>query len=256
LESVLLGNGYIRKNITKNIHMQKQIITAFVIAIILSLSLGTFFGNLYTNRHKQTEIKNSAEASYKSGWSDAMKTLKEAGSLGILPEGMEIKTLSGTIQSISENSLTVKVSDPNLMSSVSLVVRTITVDANTKIRVLTQRDSSQVQKEMVTFTNTLKNNSIDPQNMPTPPVLQDSHDGSKTDLKEGQVVMIESVEDIRDKVTFTATEIKIQPISDVSQLPRMMQDTDLPTPPLPVSIPQTGSSSLPKTTDVPTSPTR
>lgn len=188
--------------------MQQKLITIFL--IIVSLCAGIFIG---TKIAYTTAPEKSVDSTYSAGWAAAIKALYGNEIAPPLPGGMELKNFTGTIQSISGNTLTVKVNSPLLMSTPELVTRTVLVNSNTKISQLSLRDPLQVQKEFDAFNEKIKKQAnlppTNPGDMPIPPQTQESKAATITDFKESQIIEINAAEDIQNKQEFTATEIQI-----------------------------------------------
>lgn len=188
--------------------MRQRILTIFL--IILSFGVGIFIGV----KIKKTNAPAGTNNTYQAGWDGAMKALGESGGVPIFPEGIEIKSLNGAVSAASGNAITVKVSTPGLIGTPELVTRTVTVSNNTKIVRLVQKDPAQFQKEMQEFQDKIKQQQgqplSGPQDLPTPPEFQDKKDANIGDIKVGQMIMVQSGEDIKNKQQFVATEIQIQ----------------------------------------------
>lgn len=193
----------------------------FVFLFLLVFLFGFFLGNksgLLQKSGVPESISKGQENTFQAGWDAAKARLKQS-SYGIaIPDGMEIKNVSGTIQKIAGNKLTVKIInslDP--LSDPDLDTRIITVDANTKISLAVQKDPVQWQKEMQDFQDKIQQQptQTDPAQAPTPilpPIPFDTKDIKVADLKENQQVSVTANEDIKDKKEFTAVQIDAQEI--------------------------------------------
>lgn len=228
--------------------MQQRIL--LILAIILSLGIGIFAGTKISKKAVPQGAATSADNTYQSGWDAAMKTLKDSGSLPQLPEGTEVKNITGTIEAVSGNAITLKVTMPGLISTPALATRTVTIDGSTKILQLVQRDQAQIQKEFEVFNEKMKaqqsNPSSNPQDPPYPPQMQDKKDASVGDLKIGQIITIQAAEDIKNKQQFVATEIQIQQVATTpGNLPQL--------PTLPAATPTVSTSGV--ATPAPAAPT-
>ncbi|MEI7890803.1 MAG: hypothetical protein WCI36_02440 [bacterium] len=188
-----------------------------IIAGILMLILSTGVGFVIGNKTSKNGNVAGGENTYQAGWDGAMKTLKDSGSVPTMPEGIEIKNINGTIESINGNEIKIKVSTPGLINTPALTIRAVTIDGNTKIVQLAQRDQAQIQKEMEAFNEKMKNKqadaAIDPRDFPTPPQMQEEKPATIADLKVGQMIMITTGEDIKTKQAFVALEIKFQQLN-------------------------------------------
>lgn len=207
--------------------MQQKTFIIFAIAIIIALGLGIFIGNRYPKSSMPADVSGlKPENTYQSGWDAAMKTMKDSGVFPGAPEGVPITLLSGEVVSVSGNTITVKVTDPTLMGNVNMITRTISVDSNTKIQTFTQKDDTLIQKETEIYDEQVKkfseNASDNPSSFPVPPSFQIAQDADLTSIKEGQSITVETKDDIRDKQSFVATKIQIQPTIEMT-LPEIPQ---------------------------------
>ncbi|MFZ2226087.1 MAG: hypothetical protein WA064_01050 [Candidatus Moraniibacteriota bacterium] len=247
--------------------MTTKTLIATIILIILFFGTGIFLGT----KIKKTSAPSNQENTYQAGWDAAKKQLEKKG-IGSVPAGMEIKNLSGTIDLISGNTLTLKnVSSADILSDPSLDTRIVQVSADTKFYQLVQKDGAQFQKEMEDFQKKMQEQaaSATPTNQPlTPPQPQEKKELALSDLVVGQSVAVTSSENIGDKKEFTATEISVQPVpvmpeantttnspasSPVPPMPTINSsaptapiNTPAPTPPMPSTapVPAPGSATL------------
>lgn len=226
--------------------MTTKTLIATIILIILFFGTGIFLGT----KIKKTSAPGSQENTYQSGWDAAKKQLEKKG-IGNVPAGMEIRNLSGTIDLISGDTITLKdVTSANLLSDPGLDIRTVHVSSDTKFYQLTQKDGAQFQKEMEDFQKKMQEQTgNDPlANQPiAPPQPQDKKEITIAELKVGQLVEIISADNIGEKKEFTATEITTQamPIMPTAQ---DSAGQAIPAPPIPTN------SSAPTTTPMPVPP--
>ncbi len=228
--------------------MTKKALTIMIFLLLLFFGAGMFVG--LKIKSKSSVPGNQAD-NYQAGWDAAKKQLEKKG-IGVLPGGMEIKNLSGTIDKISGNTITIKnVSSPDPLSDSSLDTRTVQVSSNTKFYQLVQKDSVEYQKEMTDFQNKMQEQMKNPSPTAqpiTPPMPQDKKEITLSNLKEGQNITVVSDGDIKDKKEFSATEIAVQP--DLNQLSPMPM-TSAPVPPImPVSN-NSQTTTVPVTTPAP-----
>jgi|SRR5665647_1344116 len=215
---------------------QKSIIIALIVLTgIIFSGAGFFAGTKMSKKSLPQGALTNAENTYQSGWDAAMKTLNESGAIPQAPQGTEVKNISGTVQSVSGNDIVIKVTTPGLISTPALSTRTVTVDANTKIVQLVQKDPVQLQKEMDAYNEKMKKQQTeptsDPNSMPYPVEMQDKKDASVGDIKVGQLIAVQTAEDIKDKQQFMATEIQIQQdisTPPVASAPSAISETNVP----------------------------
>jgi hypothetical protein len=186
-----------------------------IVAFVLVFGLGMFVG---TKLKSKSAAPSGQENSFQAGYAAARERLKEQG-MGVLSDNVEIKSVFGTVQKISGNSMTVKtISAVDLLANSDLDTRTVQIDNNTKFYQLVQKDVAQFQKEMEEFqkkTQEQKNSKDASVQPPATPMPYDKKEITLADIKEGQSVTAIANEDIKNKKEFTATEISIQFVPSV-----------------------------------------
>ena len=214
-----------------------------ILAFILVFALGVFAGS----KIKKGKTPQGVENSYQAGWDAAKQRIEQTGLGGPKMDNIEIKTISGTIEKIESNKITIKAMPLGALSDPALDSRIITVSNDTKIFQLTQKDPAQLQKEMDEFQSKMKaleeNKEQSTENI-TPVQPQDKKQVQLSDLKVGQQVSITSTENIKDKKEFAASEISIMEMPNLPGTPE-----NLPTPPIPTAP---TSSTAPTTLPTPT----
>ena len=100
--------------------MPKKILI-HIIAVVVIFAIGLFTG-IKIPRKIVTSTGNQNN-SFQSGWDAAKERLSQSHMGMVIPAGTEIKNISGTIQKIDGNKLTLKInpleplSDPNLANN-------------------------------------------------------------------------------------------------------------------------------------------
>lgn len=197
--------------------MSKQSII-FVVSILFAHAIGLGIGiQIGSGKNIPNQNIKSGNDTYQAGWNAAKARLNQSPIGMAIPAGMEIKNISGTIQKIDGNKLTVKINPLEPLADPDLDTRIITADASTKINLAVQRDQVQFQKEMQAFQDKMMKpqTQTDPTQVPDmsmPPMSFENKVISLTELKENQQVMITTNENIKDKKEFVATQIDAQEI--------------------------------------------
>ena len=185
--------------------MLKKILL-IIIPLIAIFALGVFIGTKI-----KTKTNTGQQDSFRAGWDAAQKRLEESGVAPKL-EGMEIKNISGTIQSIDGNKLSIKVA--NIMGALSnpeLDNRIVEVGDYVKIYELNPKEPQQFQKETEEFLAKLKEaNSDDQKSALQSPEAFNKKEIKLSDLKVGETVTITADEDVKNKKQFVAKEISVQ----------------------------------------------
>ena len=132
----------------------------------------------------------------------------------------ETKIISGTIQKIDGNKLTFKISSANYLSDSKADIRTVTVDSNTKINLVFEKDPAQFKKEMDAFDEKMKQLQVknDPsqiENIPLSPSPFENKEIKLSELKENQNITVVADENIKNKKEFIAIQIDAQEIPSI-----------------------------------------
>src|SRR3989344_5863969 len=154
---------------------EKSISTvAFIVVLIIVGITAWQFGYRNSSNKNTQSYREELKAKY-------------TGTSLVIPEGTEIKQLSGTIKSISGQTLTVSISYPrDLLGDSALDERNVTVDDNTKIMPLTMKDNAVFQKELEEYQSKIRAGESD---MPSPQVFEKKIDDPLA-LKAGQTINI------------------------------------------------------------------
>lgn len=188
--------------------MNKKLIAALIILVIV------FGAGFYSGKKlaAKTGAPANQENTYQAGWNAAEARLKQRGQV---PDSAGIKALTGTIDSVSGNTVTLKdVFSPDPLADPSLATRTVQVAQDTKIYQIVQKDPAQFQQEVEAFK---KANQANPaagsgtglQQMAVPPQQSEQKEISLSDIKAGQRITVMSNDPIGDKKQFTATQISV-----------------------------------------------
>lgn len=174
-----------------------------VLCLIVGLVLGFTGERIFTGKSKN------------AGNTEAVKARLIA--MGTFPQQMsEVKQLSGSITSVDGDRLTVALSYPrDPFGDPSLDERTVTIDDNTKITIVAQKDQKVFEKELALYQSEMKaikpGAVIDPSKMPTPPQVFDKKTGERSSLKVGQTVSITTAENVKDEKSFIALALDVSP---------------------------------------------
>ena len=237
--------------------MSKKLINTII--IILVFVIGLILGIII--RPKQSSAPVGSQNTYQAGWNAAEQKLAQSGMVPGLDSNIPIKSISGTVEKIDGNKLTVKIVPLDPLADPSTLERTVDVDNSTQFFQMVQKDPQEYQQEMAAFQKTMqsqtqaqtsntanKTNSAQPQTA-TPPMPFDKKQISLSDLKAGMQISITSNSDIKTAQEFTATEIDIQPtISQSMPVPSAQPTTSVASAPTPVP---TTTAPTPKITPAP-----
>ena len=163
-------------------------------------------------------MEKSSESKNLANYQESLKA--RATSMGILPpQMMEVTRLFGLIKSINGQTLTVVVQAPrDLFGDPALDERNVTIDSNTKITLLTQKDSAVFKREMDEFQSRMNAQKPGAVFSATPseladrvaPEFFDKKIVDISELKVGQTISITTAENVKDQKSFVATAIEIE----------------------------------------------
>ena len=181
----------------------------FVLLLVV-FELGVLVG-VKVNRPQSSSPAQNSNNTYQAGWDAAKKRIQEKG-IGGLPSGMEIKNVSGTIDSIAGNVIVLKnVASLDPLADPALDTRTIQVATDTKIYELTQQDPLQFQKELLAFTKAMRATTSTAPSMP--PSMLVKNTSTLEALKIGQTITVSANNNICDQPEFVASEISVQSVA-------------------------------------------
>jgi hypothetical protein len=194
--------------------MLKKIIIG-IVAFILIFGLGVLVG---TKLKSKSATPNGQADTFQSGYDAAKKKLQDQG-IGVLPSNIEIKSILGTVQNVSGNSIVIKTMHiENPLSDSDLDLRTIQITSDTNFYQLIQKDYQQFQQELADFQKKAQeqpNNENTDSQQAAAPLPFDKKTITLADIKEGQSITVTANEDIKNKKEFVATEISLQPTPSV-----------------------------------------
>jgi hypothetical protein len=173
--------------------MSKQITTIIIIAIVC-LGLGYTFGSM-----------TNPTDTFQAGWDAAKQRLTETGFAPLI-EDTEITSVSGEIQEIKDNKISLAIYHFEPLSDPELDNRIIEIDENTKIYQLVEKDQAQFQKEMDEFDKAMQ----EAQDISTPPEPYFKREINFSNIEVGQRITAVAQEDIKEVKQFKAIEINVE----------------------------------------------
>ena len=205
-------------------------INKYVVGIVGSaviLTIGMVIGLVIARKGGVTGLNT-----YQAGWDAAKQRLAEGGFAAPMMN-MEIKNVSGVVQRVQGDGMTVKIHQLEPLADPALDVRTVKFDANTKFFLLRQKDQSAYQKEIAEFNRTMQQASAQAGKSATlmtpgiPPQPFEKVAIKSSDIKEGMQASVTAANDIKNATEFIATEVEVQDMATAGALPAGM------TPPMP-----------------------
>ncbi len=188
--------------------MNKILAIYFFIAVIF-FGIGIGIGFFVFHQCNQEEIVNGHPNTFKAGWEAARKKLEESH---FLPgSSKEIHTIDGRIKDKKESYIIIEARLFNPLDDESLKERKIKITPETKIFIREEKDRNTIKKEREEYNQQVqdfRNGKIN--KLPPVPEIFTEKEANFGDLKTGQVVTIESSENIRSLKEFTATKIVVR----------------------------------------------
>lgn len=171
-----------------------------LIIVIAAFLVGLYWGQQYGGD------------GYQQGYNAAWQKAQDLTAHLFPPEPQEVLQLSGKVTDINTrgNSLTLE-AEPltdNPFVQAGPLTRTVQIDENTDITKYTEKDLAEFAAEEEQFQKALTSLGPD-QTPPEPPSAYDSEEISLSDLKAGDSVTVESLTDIKNATSFTASRIGV-----------------------------------------------
>lgn len=125
------------------------------------------------------------------------------------PMQQDIRSITGKVTEVRGNTVMLEVAVFNPLDE-SPRMRTVTVGSGTKIVKSEQKDHAVFQRELAEFTKAMAaQRGTLSRTMPTPPMPFREVAADISQIKPGVQISVIASENIRDKIAFTAQEIKI-----------------------------------------------
>lgn len=132
------------------------------------------------------------------------------------PTQPTMQMVSGTVKSVSGNTVTIQ-TQPSMNPFENLpAVRTVTVTSTTKIVKNEQKDTAVFQQEMADFQKAMQKSvpvpgstSTPAMNLPTPPTPFNETVLKVSDIKVGDMVSVDAGKDVKTAASFDAVKITV-----------------------------------------------
>ena len=192
-----------------------------LVAIVLSAGIGYIIGQKQSKYGAYGTSSGSLNSNDNAEVQRLQAQIEQAKKF--FPQISDVRTVSGTIKSINGNVILIE-SDNTIQNPFekSIKSRSITVNGNTKITKLENKDQATFQKELDDFQSKMKTQKADgtPQ-LIQPPAPFIEKQLSLDDLKVGDKITADASENIKEKDSFEATRIVMQVFSSTINSPVM-----------------------------------
>jgi uncharacterized protein YkvS len=179
-----------------------MIIILLILFFVLGIGTGLFIGK------KLLVQKRDSNDTFKAGWAAAGKRLMDIGIVSSQQANYEIKSLSGTVEKIADNTIQIKTVPLEPLADPSLDYRTIYLTKNTVITKVVKKSDEQYSKEMKELTSA----EIQARGPDSPDGYVGRFYTENADAKEikvGSRLNVDAGEDIKEKSEITAEKITI-----------------------------------------------
>jgi hypothetical protein len=162
---------------------------------------------------KKSDIssKYNAPDTFQAGWDAAKKKVEETPYIPMTGGQEEIKSIKGRIASVGEGQITVEARLLNPLDDEKLKFRTVKIDESTEIIIREDKDMEAIRKEQEEYNKKMdefRQGKITV--MPEVPEVNTEKKAAIQDLKEDDVVTVESAENIREALEFKASKIVVR----------------------------------------------
>lgn len=189
--------------------MNKIYFSIAAIFLCVGIGLGVIIGMNYVKNHSTLSDKYNAPNTFDAGWEAAKKKIEETP---YVPMGTsETKKIDGKITKTEQNKIEIEARLLNPLDDEKLKNRTIDVDDNTEIIINRQKDRETIRKEQDDYNAKIelfRQGKIS--EMPTVPTIDSVDKGTAQNLKEGELVTIESNDNIREALEIKAAKITVR----------------------------------------------
>jgi len=172
-----------------------------LVALIIGLAVGYGMGRVTLGPSTGTGVKGT----YEDGYNAAKAKLLQSG---VFPPTMtEVKSLSGQVKSVGDNSfvLTTNLRSPNPLEELTAPAdRTVTLASDAKVYRQTPLSPDEFQKEMAAFQKSMSSGEPG-----TPPTPYKTEEITLKDLKVGDTVTVEADTNILSEASFAATKVTL-----------------------------------------------
>lgn len=175
--------------------------------MLISSNLNKKGSTIFSSKYNTPDAPNTFEA----GWEAAKKKVEETPYIPVAVSQGEIKSIKGRIITVGEQQITIEARLFNPLDDEKLKTRTVGIDESSEIIIREEKDREAIRKEQEEYNKKMEDyKSGKISSMPSIPEISIERVSSIEDLKEGQTVTIESEENIREAVEFTASKVLVR----------------------------------------------
>lgn len=192
--------------------MNKIYLLIAAIFFAAGVGVGILFGaNLGEKGKSDLSEKYNAPDTFQAGWDAAKKKVEETPYIPVATGQEEVKSIKGRIAAVGDGQITIEARLFNPLDDEKLKFRTVKIDENTEIIIREEKDMEAIRKEQEEYNKKMdefRQGKITV--MPEVPEVNTEKKAAIQDLKEDDVVTVESAENIREALEFKASKIVVR----------------------------------------------
>ena len=181
---------------------------AFILIAVIFFSAGIGVGILISGELKGVNPKYSEPNTFEAGWEAAKKKVENSGAAPAVKG--ETKTIKGRITEVKPDRIIISARLLNPLDDEKLKTRTVIIGGGTKIIIREEKSGKTIRKEHNEYNKKMEEFRQGKGEMPKVPEIYIERSGSIDDLKSGQIITVESKENIRQAAEFTASKILVR----------------------------------------------
>lgn len=193
--------------------MNKIYLLIAAIFFAAGVGVGILFGANFLGEKGKSDLseKYNAPDTFQAGWEAARKKVEETPYIPVATGQEEVKSIKGRIAAVGDGQITVEARLLNPLDDEKLKFRTVKIDENTEIIIREDKDMEAIRKEQEEYNKKMdefRQGKITV--MPEAPEVNTEKKAAIQDLKEDDVVTVESAENIREAPEFRASKIVVR----------------------------------------------
>lgn len=178
-----------------------------IVAFIMGIVVGAF---VFRSGPVQNTEGVKTNDTYQAGWDAAQKRLSESEKFGpIANSSVEIRSITGVVQSIDGNKISIKINPLEPLADPSLDTRTV-IATSAAITHMVQRNPEEYKTELAAFMAIMRKPPVPGKERPQPPVSSTKEVAKINDIKVGNTIVVTAGENIKDLKEFSAVSVDIQ----------------------------------------------
>lgn len=191
--------------------MNKIYFSIAAIFLSVGIGLGVIIGMNYSKNHSVLNAKYNVPDTFDAGWQEAKKKIEQTPYIPISAGQEEVKSIQGRISAVGDGQITIEARLFNPLDDEKLKFRTVKIDESTEIIIRKEKDREAIRQEQEEYNKKMeefRQGKITA--VPEVPEINIEKKAAIKDLKESDVVTVESAENIREAPEFKANKIVVR----------------------------------------------